>query len=258
MKRILYILTLFTLTFVVSFPLFGQFDTEEPVDSLENKILYNKQRTFGAVAHNLGFGINFRTGKRLSIFKTRMLEFEFVTMKAYKQIYLVTDYPNSKRFVFGKMNDAFFLRANIVWKKLLNRKPYWGGVEVRWLYGGGFSLGIAKPYYLYVWKDPDGDGYYSEIEPEQYDPQQHSTTYIFGRAPFSDGLDETKVHPGLDIKTGLNFEFGKRNTKIKSVEIGAAIDITPTGLTIMASSENQIFFPTFYISLLFGQRYNKY
>lgn len=188
-----------------------------------------------------------------------MLEFEFVTMKAYKQVKLINPYVvNSKRFVLGKMNDAFFVRINVIWKKLLNRKPYWGGIEVRWLYGGGFSLGIAKPYYLYVYKDVDGTGENYVVVPEQYDPKMHSTTYIHGRAPFSNGLDELTVHPGLNLKTGLNFEFGTRNTKIKSLELGAAIDILPTGLTIMASSENQIFFPTAYLILSFGQRYNKY
>ena len=217
-------------------------------------ILYNKTKTYGVVVHNLGLGINFRTGKRLSIFKTRMLEFEFVSMKSYKQIKMInTYYVNSKRFVYGKMNDAFFLRAGFVWKKLLNRKPYWGGVEVRLIYGGGISLGIAKPYYIYYI-----DYATNLIIPEQYDPNKHSNTDIFGRAPFSKGFNEISLHPGLLIKGGLNFEYGKQNTKIKSLEIGASIDILPTGLTIMHNNVDQIFFPTFYLSFSLGKRYNKY
>ena len=257
MKRLLKILILFVLI-MVSFQMTAQINNDELTDTLENKILYNKQRTYGVVFHNLGFGVNFRTGKRLSIFKTRMLEFEFVSMKGYNQIYLVTGIPDAKRFIYGKLNDAFFLRANVIWKKLLNRKPYWGGVEVRWVYGGGFSLGIGKPYYLYVLKDEDGDGKFSTIVAEKYDPQNHGALYIYGKAPFSKGLDEINLHPGINIKTGLNFEFGTRNTKIKSIEIGGSLDILPTGLSIMYSSENQVFFPTVYLNFSFGQRYNKY
>lgn len=244
-----------------SLPVFAQFDTEL-FDSLENKILYSRQRTYGIIAHNLGLGVQFRTGKRLSIFKTRMLEFEFVTTKSYKQVKMLNPYPtNARRFVYGKLNEGFFLRANVVWKKLLNRKPYWGGVEVRWMYGGGISLGIAKPYYLYVVYSvvtPNGQEEY-QILTEQYNKEQQSWDMIYGRAPFSRGISEITIHPGLYLKTGLNFEFGKNNTRIKAIEIGGSMDVVPFGMTIMAESgENQILFPSLFLNFSLGKRFNKY
>lgn len=257
MKRIKKILFLFLLT-SVSMPLFAQFDTESS-DTLENMILYNRQQTYGIVLHNLGMGINFRTGKRLSIFKTRMLEFEFVTMKSYKQVKMINPYViNSKRYVYGKYNDAFFIRGGFVWKKLLNRKPYWGGVEVRLTYGGGISIGIAKPYYLYIIKDISSSGETFTIVPERYNPNLHSNTDIYGRAPFSKGINEITIHPGLHLKGGLNFEFGTQSTKVKALEIGAAIDILPAGMTIMYNNADQIFYPSAFLSFSFGRRYNKY
>ncbi len=238
----------------------AQFDTELQ-DTTENKILYNRQKTYGIVIHNLGLGVNYRTGKRISIFKTRMLEFEFVSMKAYNQVKMVnTIVANPKRFVYGKLNEPFFLRASVIWKKLLNRKPYWGngGVEVRFIYGGGVSIGIAKPYYIYIMIiDPNTFDIISVV-PEIYDPDKHSTTYIYGRAPFSKGLNEITIHPGLFLKTGLNFEFGTQSTKIKSLEFGAAIDVLPGGLSIMYNNPNQILFPTFYINISLGKRFNTY
>lgn len=257
MKRSVKILFLF-LPIIIGLPTFAQFDTELQ-DTLENKILYNRQNTYGIALHNLGMGLTYRTGKRLSIFKTRMLELEFVTMRSYKQVKMINPYVlNSKRYVYGKSNDAFFIRGGMIWKKLLNRKPYWGGVEVRFAYGGGLSIGIAKPYYLYIIKDISSTGQTFSITPERYHPEKHSTTDIYGRAPFSKGLNEITVHPGLHLKTGLNFEFGTQNTKIKSLEIGAAIDILPIGLTIMYYNADQIFFPTFYLSFSLGKRFNKY
>jgi len=257
MKRINKILFLFLLI-VISTPSFAQFDTELS-DTLENMILYNRQKTYGVVAHSLGFGLNYRTGKRLSIFKTRMLEFEFVTMKSYKQVKMVNPYViNSKRYVFGKSNDAFFLRGGFVWKKLLNRKPYWGGVELRFTYGGGLSLAFAKPYYLYIIKDISGTGESFNIVPERFDPDKHSNTDIYGRAPFSKGLNEITVHPGIHLKGGLNFEFGTQSTRVKALEIGFAMDILPIGMTIMYESSDQIFFPTAYLSFSLGKRFNKY
>lgn len=250
-----------SLTIVLIFSglyMMAQFDTEE-VDTLENLILYNKQTTYGVTAHNLGIGVNFRTGKRLSIFKTRMLELEFVSMKSYKQIKLINSYyTNARRFVYGKSNDAFFLRAGLIWKKLLNRKPYWGGVEVRFLYGGGFALGLAKPYYLYIIEDLTGTGTNGVLVMKKYDPEQHTNSIIYGKAPFSKGLNEISLHPGVYLKGGLNFEFGVRSTVIKSLEIGACADILPTGLMIMASQGNQYVFPGIYLNFSFGKRFNKY
>ncbi len=235
---------------------YSQFDTEE-FDSIENKILYNRQRTFGFVFHNLGLGVQFRTGKRLSIFKTRMWEFEFVSMRSYKQIRIQTYYPNSRSFIYGKLNSVYFLRAGMVWKKLLNRKPYWGGVELRWLYGGGFSLGIAKPYYYYIIY-PNPDGVTGRLQLEKFDPNSQSIDYIYGRGPFSKGINEITLHPGIYLKTGLNFEFGVRSTKIKALEVGAGLDLIPLGLSVMASNTNQIVFPNLYLNFSFGKRFNKY
>jgi len=48
-------------------PAYAQFDTET-YDSTENLILYQRQRTFGVVLHNLGLGVQFRSGKRTSYF----------------------------------------------------------------------------------------------------------------------------------------------------------------------------------------------
>lgn len=256
MKKFSQIFLLFILV-CSSIGLFAQFDTEE-FDTLENQILYNKQRTFGIVAHSLGLGIQFRTGKRITYFKTRMIEFELVSMRSYKQVKMVNPYvPDSRRYVFGKLNDAFFLRVGMIWKKLLNRKPYWGGVELRFTYGGGVSLGLGKPYYyytFYVYQDPN----LGEVVEQKTERYNNDIEYIYGRAPFTKGISETTLHPGLYGKAGLNFEFGKRNTKIRALEIGATIDIIPLGLSIMANNSDQIFFPTGYLTFTFGKRYNKY
>ena len=252
-------ITLILLLISSSLSVFSQFDTEE-FDTLENQILYNKQRTFGIVAHNLGLGVNYRFGKRITYFKTRVWEIEFISMRAYKQVKLINPYfANSRRYVEGKLNDVFFLRAGMIWKKLLNRKPYWGGVEVRFIFGGGFSLALAKPYYYYViyFHENPGGGWVPVIKTEKYDESSLKDD-IYGRAPFTKGFNEISLHPGLFGKAGLNFEFGKRNTKITALEIGAAVDVIPDGVGILASAPEQIFYPTLYLSISFGKRYNKY
>lgn len=250
-------ITILFILVIASIGLFAQFDTEE-FDTLENQILYNRQRTFGIIAHSLGIGVQFRTGKRITYFKTRIIEIEFVSMRSYKQQKIYNVYlPDSRRYVYGKLNDAFFLRAGMVWKKLLNRKPYWGGVELRFTYGGGISLGLAKPYYYYTYYVRQ-DAHGNDIVEQRTERYSENIEYFYGRAPFTKGLSEITLHPGLFGKAGLNFEFGKRNTKIRALEIGVTVDIIPLGLNILANNTNQIFFPTGYLKFSFGKRFNKY
>jgi len=238
---------------------YAQFDTEY-ADTTNVKILYKYQHSYGIIAHNLGLGVQYRWGKRLSIFKSRVFEAEFQTLRSWKQVKLINSYViNSKGYVFGKMNDAFELRFGIVWKKQLNQKPYWGGVELRWIYGGGATIGIAKPYYLYVM-------YFYEVAPGLYNYNLETERFtpnpqwddIYGRAPFSKGFNEIRFHPGLYLKTGLSFDYSKDHSKVKTLEVGAALDILPTGLTIMYNSPQNIFFPTLYLTFSWGKWFNKY
>ncbi len=238
---------------------YAQFDTET-ADTSDVKILYTYQRSYGVTAHNLGLGIQYRWGKRLSFFKSRIFEIEFQTLRSWKQARLVNSYVvNSKSYVYGKMNDAFTFRFGMMWKKQLNRKPYWGGVELRWVYGGGFSLGIAKPYYLYTmyFYEVSPGLYNYNIETEQFtnDPPWDD---IYGRAPFSKGLNRLKFSPGLYLKTGLSFDYSNNHAKIKTLEAGVALDILPTGLTIMFNNPKNIVFPTLYITFTWGKWYNNY
>ncbi len=251
-------IVLFLAMLFCSIGVIAQFDTEVS-DTSETQILYNRTSSFGVLINNLGLGVQYRTGKRLSIFTTRMLEFDFMYYYPFKQIKLLKPYANARRFVFGKTNEAFFLRGGMAWKKQLNRKPYWGGVEVRFVYGAGISLGIAKPYYIYVIYE-SFDGQYYEIRPEVYDIDPNKRDWLdeYGRAPFSQGFGEITVHPGVYFKLGINIEFGTVSTKIKTLEVGASLDILPTGMTVMASYEKQMLFPQFYIAISMGKRYNKY
>jgi hypothetical protein len=169
-------------------------------DSITDRVLLKKELTGGVTVHVLGMGLNFRIGINKTYFNSRIFEVEMVSMKHPKQVRVVNPYYyNARSYVYGKLNHVYILRAGYGFKKLLNRKPYWGGIELRVLYMGGFSLAFAKPVYLYFW-----DETYSYIKEEKYNPDNyyHSSEYIYGRAPFTDGLGEIKVYPGFFAKAG--------------------------------------------------------
>ena len=218
-----------------------------------DSVLYKETLTGGAIFHNLGYGIQGRRGKNLNSFKNRFYELELVYIKSPRQIRSINPYyPSSKSFVYGKLNEFFTLRGGIGMDRQLNRKPYWGGVELRYHYSGGASLGLAKPVYYYV--DNNGTGFY---ETQRFDPDLYILD-IVSRAPFTKGFNDLKFHPGVYVKGGISFEFGAYKSKINRLEVGAVIDAFLTDLQLMAFNEPQNFFLTFYLSYSFGKRYNVY
>lgn len=235
----------------------GQESINGDLEDVAEQIIYNRERTFNIAAHNLGYSLNFKPAKNITAFRTRLLNFELLTMKSPKQVKIINPYyNNSKRYVYGKLNDVFILRGGYGIKKLLNQKPYWGGIELRWLIEGGASIAFQKPYYYFVINIEQGLNGNLVIETKRYDEATTSTDDIYGRAPFTKGLGEVSLRPGLYFKSGLNFEFGYVKTQIKAAEVGAAIEFYPQGVSIMADNRNQNFFLTFYISFGFGKRYN--
>ncbi len=225
------------------------------IDSTKN-ILLLKETSGGIILHSQGWGLKFSKGYNKTAFKKRVLSFDIVEIKSLKQIRTINPYfPNSRSYFYGKLNSFFVIRASYGIYRLLNRKPYWGGVEVRFLYMGGFSLGLAKPVYLYILNANSIDFIYTRTI-ERYDPGEHFYDNIYGRGPFTKGFSDMNVYPGLHAKIGLDFDYGSYSTKVKSLEIGAQIDIFPIPVPIMAFNEPNYFFLTFYLSFNFGKRYN--
>jgi hypothetical protein len=233
---------------------FAQIEAEP--DTLEDLLIYSNERSGVVVAHTLGFGAGYRSGLNRNAFSTRIISFDFVGIRSPKQLKIINPYyNNAKRYVYGKLNDVFFLRASYGFKRLLHRKPYWGGVEIRWLYEAGASVAVQKPYYLFVRRMIDNNS--AVIETEKYH-SGISIDDIYGRAPFTKGLNETTFVPGLFLRTGINAEFGYVKTTIRALETGIGLDFFPQGVNIMADDNDQRFFLTFYLNFGFGKRFNKY
>jgi hypothetical protein len=138
---------------------------------------------------------------------------------------------------------------------MLNRKPYFGGVELRLFYSGGLSVAFTKPDYLNIIKLDESTYRYITVT-ERYDPENHFPDNIYGRASFTKGFNQLKPYPGIYLKTGLNVEYGTVNQKPKTVEAGIALDIFAKPVPIMAFRDPSQFFFTLYLSAGIGKRYD--
>ena len=225
-------------------------------DTILDQVLLRKKLSGGVMLHSRGLGFQFQKGRNITYFKSFLWEVNLVSMKSPKQVRTINPYfSNAKRYFYGKMNHVYVLRGGIGFDKMLNRKPYWGGVEIRMVGYAGVSLAIAKPVYLYILEFTSS--YYDyQIVIEKYDPAEHFLDNIYGRAPFSRGLGELRLYPGVYGKVAMNFEYGQFNSKIKSAEVGAILEVFPIPVPIMAFNNADYYFLTLYINISIGKRFN--
>lgn len=223
--------------------------------NIDGKIFYRKEKSFFVMAHSAGWGGGYRTGNFITGFKKSFFEFEMVSFKHPKQIKTSNPlFANSKSYFLGKLNNFYIPRVGFGIQKVINNKPYWGGVELRFIYSGGASLGITKPVYLYIITDnPPPD---QVLNLEKYNPDIHDFNNIYGRGPFSKGFENLRIHPGLYAKFGMNFEYGAWDETTRSLEAGVILDAFLKPVPLMAYQVKDQFFISFYLSFHFGKRYN--
>ncbi|MFC1733829.1 hypothetical protein ACFL6I_26310 [candidate division KSB1 bacterium] len=234
-------------------PVQAQYDN---IDELN--VLYRHEKSGFAMLYSDGWGIGYRQGKHITGFKKRMYEVELqVNRKHPKEVKSLNIlFNNSKRYVYGKLNYLSVLRGGIGIQKVLNDKPYWGGVQVRYYYSGGVSLGFTRPYYLYIINYTDSQ-YEFYLTDEAYDPDKHYISDIYGRGPFGKGFGKIKIHPGIYGKFAFNFEFGEYQQEIRSLEVGIIVDAYLEPIPIMAYDTNKQYNISLFVSIHFGKRFNK-
>jgi hypothetical protein len=252
-KRSLIILILI-LSFIASNQSFCQSPT-----NIDKSILYTKEKAFYFILHNEGWGIGYRKGKHLSYKKTRFIEGEIVDMSHPKETKTENPYfGDAHTFVYGQLNSVYIIRGGIGYKKMLNDKPYWGGIQLSYVYTAGISLGLARPKYLYIINMiPNSNDFYLSLE--RFDPSKHFLDdNIYGGGPLLKGFESVKPYPGIYGKFGFNFEFGEYDEKIRAIEVGTTFDYYFAQIPMMAFNKYPNYFLTLYINIQFGKRYNIY
>jgi hypothetical protein len=93
--------------------------------------------------------------KRDYFYNTKLLQLEFGEKKHPKES-RVTNAPNPysgdkpRAFVYAKMNNFYTAKLGYGMRKMIAGKPEYKAVSVHWVYMGGLTAGLLKPYYLDV------------------------------------------------------------------------------------------------------------
>jgi hypothetical protein len=158
---------------------------------------------------------------------------------------------SGESFVAGKQNYFFVVRPHYGRELVLFRKAAESGVQVNALAAVGPSLGLLVPYYI----DYNYGGQGTDIRTEQYDPNKHvDREYILGSDNVFRGFGETKLQPGVHLKAGLSFEYGRYRESIAGIEVGFMIERFAKTPIIIPDAENHKTFTSVYLNLFYGTR----
>lgn len=168
----------------------------------------------------------------------------------------------AKPFIYGKVSNFYSLKIGYGKRKMLAGKPKLGEdvepktVSVHWVYAGGLSVGLEKPYYIDAYVNENGvlvqkTINYTDTTQEDFLTQQ----YIVGSAGLTEGIGETKIVPGIHGRTALHFDFaGTKKTKL-AVETGVNVEIYSRAIQLMAEQNDLPFFVNAYVSFQIGKRW---
>jgi hypothetical protein len=248
--------------FLVCLLLFSLQSVAQDSTRIENDdvtILFRNEAEGGIIVHSNGFGLTFKRGWHLTGYKKQMLDIDFVSLRDPKQYKLANpNYPDSKPFFFGKLNFAYILRTGYGRQHIIFGKGERSGVEVRYNYYAGISLGITKPVFIDIVVDNPFDSLTKIIETRKYDPNdpaQQIPEDIYGPGPYFDGMDQLSFYPGGYGKIAISFEYAGWQQKITAIETGIVVDVYPKSIPIMANDKKNNIFFNFYICLLWGGKW---
>jgi len=219
----------------------------------QNKVFYRNEISGALLLNSNGWGLGFRSAKRVDAANKFMLDFDFAILKHPKEYKSTSQYSYGRTYVLGKQFIPFVLRASYGKQKEIFRKFDAGGISIRRFMSVGPSLALLKPIY-YEMAIPDYD--YYTIKVMRYDPDFVNSAGIdpiIGRASFFKGFNELDIVPGAFLKFGISFEYSKLDKVLHAIEVGGFAEGFLKKLPIMATEQNYQFYLSLFVSYRFGK-----
>jgi hypothetical protein len=189
-------------------------------------------------------------------YNIRLFQVEFTEHKAAKEIKSNGNGSGSgnkpKPYKYGKINNFYAFKLGYGFRRLLAGKPDPGTVSIHWVFAGGITVGLLKPYYIEAYTQ-QGEG----PKPIKYDDNPDAflnLNNIVGRASFTEGLNEMKIVPGIHAKTALHFDFALYPKRKMAIETGLNAELYTQKMPIMAYVKAQPYIVNGYVSIQFGGR----
>lgn len=210
-----------------------------------NEVDYTIENTWGITKNTssgLIGGVVFKRSIKNTTGSFTSYGLELINVKHPAELKVVTGTGNS--FTLGKVHHLFAIRGQYGREYILFKKAPQQGVQINLNLSVGPSIGLEAPYYIE----------YQQSTRVPYDPSKHSIEDITGRGFIFQGLFQSNIIIGANIKTSLSFEFGTLKSNVSGFEAGFLLDAYTRKVNMISEADNYAVWPTAFITLFYGSR----
>ena len=220
----------------------------------EGDLIFNKHSIFGIRLATNGYGISYEKGKFKTPSRTVLYEFELNEVHDPKEHHIsaTSDGINFSSVVPYKLNNLYEFKMAIGQQHLLGGKGNKNGVAVTWLYAGGVTIGLLKPYLLDIQNQITGATTRKTFAQMATDTTEGD--YITGASGFTVGWDKLSIKPAVNAKQALRFDYGRLNQTITAIETGLTEEYYFSKIPLVYMVKQHQFFFNAFVSINFGSR----
>ncbi len=189
-------------------------------------------------------GFIFKKSIRLSENQFHTFGLELMNVKHPKET-RISNPLNGNSFIWGKQNYLYSVRLQYGREVILFKKASFQGLQIHGILAGGPTIGIVSPYYI---QNSRGIN-------EPYDPEVHvDFNSILGTGNILQGLGDSEVKFGLNLKPAFSFEFGTFKSNVSGIELGFVIEAFTEDIVLVPNDSNDSLFTSFFVTLFYGRR----
>lgn len=189
-------------------------------------------------------GFIFKKSFKMTDHMLQTFGLEIMNVRHPQEVRYTSQYGNY--FTFGKKNNLYSFRLQYGRDFILFKKAPQQGVEIKAVFAAGPSIGIEAPYYVEYQR--------GEITVREQYNEDMAKEYILGPGRLFQGLGESSLVLGGNLKAALNFELGIFKSQVTGFEAGVLVDAYTRKIDMMVLARNYSAYPTFFISVFFGNR----
>ena len=190
-------------------------------------------------------GFIFRHTRAITPKKFRTYGIELVNVKHPQEVRYTSSFTGNS-YIYGKSNYLYSIRLQYGRDFVLFKKANQQGVQINGVVAAGPTIGLVAPYYIEL-----GNG---QRVPYDAENPLHIRDNIIGTGGFLQGIGESEVKFGVNVKAALSFEFGTFKNSISGFEAGFMVEAFTEEIILVPAAENRAVFPSAFISLIYGNR----
>ncbi len=216
----------------------------------EGVVVYKKHSVLGLKLTTDGYGGFFEIGKAQSVKKSILFQLDISERKHVKEEKQNNPVAPTAPLIFGKQNFFYPIKLGVQQQYLFGNKGNKNGVSITGNFGGGFIVGLLRPYMMEV----DKSGQRVFVQYDSPDSLLFVNGPFYGGPSFGTGWNKLKITPGIYVKPSVRFDYGRLNDVVSAIEVGMNAEFYSKKIPQMIRTKQKNFFFSGYVALVFGRR----